>query len=532
MVCEHCGVITDDVRNRISDEMLCDACEQRRQVAIERERLEQHGAAGVHAIPDTQSEAMDDVNTTATGDVIDISDCCTADCQYNGRHDGRFTLVRCSWCMREFHRKCLKDYRDQIVYTCATCRRTPSQVAELTQTVNKMVKTVTNLSKINEKITKQLTETQTEYTKLVTVNSELRNAISNLTQQLSSQTWQNMHGAPNKGRTLVIGSSIIRDIDQEKLENIDVLSISGAKIKTIHDKVKTIKEKYNKTILVVGGNDCDTRTSDTDERQIDDILGDYRLLIEASKKVSSSVTVATVCPRLKDQETSERIDAFNAGLQVLCADAGCTLINNDETFKLSNNLPNDGYIIKHDKTHLTYSGTNRLAANLGLKAKPGFEQDICLRKSAKKQTQSKNTSNKSKHSFQTPRDHMPVNSQRQHHYNTTNAKRPPPRRHADRQQGPAAYHDHQDSHWQQRQYEDSDRDYDDDNSWQTMTHRSRRTARYNTTFGQSRNDYDNQRSCRFCGERNHSDDTCRHGDYIMCDVCRNPGHKSKHHKNF
>ena len=121
--------------------------------------------------------------------------------------------------------------------------------------------------------------------------------------------------------------------------------------------------------------------------------------------------MATVCPRLKSQLTTERIDCLNAGLQVLCAEEGCAIINNDDTFKLSNGDINDAYLLK-DNTHLTYAGTNRLAKNLGLQPKAGFEKDICHRKTTNKL---KPMPSDGKHFIKNSRD-KPVNANRNAHH--------------------------------------------------------------------------------------------------------------------
>ena len=92
--------------------------------------------------------------------------------------------------------------------------------------------------------------------------------------------------------------------------------------------------------------------------------------------------ISTVCPWTKGQHVTERIDALNAGLWVLCDKEKCTFVNNDESFKLSNGWANNGYIL--DGVHLNYAGTNRLVKNLSLAIKKGHQGDICRRKHATK----------------------------------------------------------------------------------------------------------------------------------------------------
>ena len=126
---------------------------------------------------------------------------------------------------------------------------------------------------------------------------------------------------------------------------------------------------------MVGGNDCDSHNNDS--RPVSDILEDYRLLIQDTKSKTHTVHVGSVCPRLKGQSVTDRIDSLNAGLQVMCNEEECTFINNDESFKLSNGAANDEYL-PSDRVHLSYCGTNRLAKNLALTIKQGHN-DVCRR---------------------------------------------------------------------------------------------------------------------------------------------------------
>ena len=133
---------------------------------------------------------------------------------------------------------------------------------------------------------------------------------------------------------------------------------------------------------MVGGNDCDSHDAASSERPVSELLGDYRRLVTDAKKRSADICISTVCTRTKGQHVTERINALNAGLLVLCDEEKCTFVNNDESFKLSNGWANDGYIL--DGVHLNYAGTNRLVTNLSLAIKKGHQGDIWRRKHATK----------------------------------------------------------------------------------------------------------------------------------------------------
>ncbi|CAH1794957.1 unnamed protein product, partial [Owenia fusiformis] len=109
-------------------------------------------------------------------------------------------------------------------------------------------------------------------------------------------------------KSLLIGSSIVRDIDEAKLNNTEVICIRGGKISDIHKKLLTMKREFDHIYLQVGSNDCSER------EDVKLISEDYTLLIRTAKQCSSSVTVSSVTPRIGATQTQERIDQLNGFL--------------------------------------------------------------------------------------------------------------------------------------------------------------------------------------------------------------------------
>ena len=75
--------------------------------------------------------------------------------------------------------------------------------------------------------------------------------------------------------------------------------------------------------------------------------------------------VSGVCPRRKTLEVIERIDALNAGLQVLCSDLQVDFVDNNPAFYLQDGSFTDGFLLA-DKVHLTRAASNNLDSNLRL----------------------------------------------------------------------------------------------------------------------------------------------------------------------
>ena len=171
-----------------------------------------------------------------------------------------------------------------------------------------------------------------------------------------------LNGLPDG--TVVLGSSIIRDVDEDKLVNTKCVCIPGGCIIDLTAKVNTFptSSKLRRLVLAVGGNDCDSRA---DDKPVPDILTEYESLIKSAQEISVSVTVSSICPRNKTGAVKERIEALNAGLKVLCDDLNADYVDNDPTFHLQDGSINDGYLLP-DGTHLTKAATNKLVANLKL----------------------------------------------------------------------------------------------------------------------------------------------------------------------
>ena len=139
--------------------------------------------------------------------------------------------------------------------------------------------------------------------------------VADVAASSSDERWRQF---PRANGTAVLGSSIIRDIDQNKLVATKCICIPGVHIKDIQAKVDKFPagNRLYLAVLVVGGNDCDGRQ----DTPISDILAQYEDLIEGAKSIATSVTVSSMCPRRKSIELNERIDTLNAGLQGLCDD--------------------------------------------------------------------------------------------------------------------------------------------------------------------------------------------------------------------
>ena len=294
---------------------------------------------------------------------------CIPGCRHGTRGGGE--MIRCCICGKWFHIKCLRLSQDECagVWPCYDCRT----IAQDLKSTNENVQTLTLLvQKLVNSHSRELADLRSRCDKLEndnvtlsTKNSALEVEIASLKSSQKSKTEQDI--------SLLIGSSIIRDIDATKLMNTKVVSLPGGHIKYVHNHIKNMGSTFKKVTVVVGGNDC---TVTTDPEPVDELLHQFKDMVAEAKCLSADINVATVLPRISDAESvTERIDALNAGIVSTCHTDGHTLINNDTYFKLTNGEINYGYFMP-DGTHLTKAGTNRLAKCLKLDIRANVKNNI------------------------------------------------------------------------------------------------------------------------------------------------------------
>ena len=169
---------------------------------------------------------------------------------------------------------------------------------------------------------------------------------------------------------MLLGSSLIRDIDPDKLKDTSVICKRGGTIKTIQDEVQGLSRGYNNITLVVGGNDCDNQPTSCPT----DIVSNYHNLAKMSLSKCKTLTVSSVCPRLTSDVTQTQIDNGNVGLMFMCEDMDkVTYVDNSPSFKLGDGTINDGYFTA-DGVHITRAGVNKLAKNLNLRTRNPAEE--------------------------------------------------------------------------------------------------------------------------------------------------------------
>lgn len=233
----------------------------------------------------------------------------------------------------------------------------PAQIAHLIQHVTDLANSLKEMKDAHQ-------ESKAESATLKYEIAELKSKMEMMT---ASSTYSSVASSikaqtPPKKETLLIGDSIIRDVDESKLLDTRVKCLRGATVKDVHEEMlKEKREKpHKKVVVVVGTNDCAK-----DDMPVSDIVNQYGSLVTVAHTLAEEVVISSICPRLDQKQHEGRRIALNAGLQGLCEDKKCNFVDHTQSFTLADGTVNEGFLLGKGP-HLTRTGTNRLARNLKL----------------------------------------------------------------------------------------------------------------------------------------------------------------------
>ena len=164
---------------------------------------------------------------------------------------------------------------------------------------------------------------------------------------------------PRSG-TLVIGDSLLRDIDGKQIRGVRVICKRGGYIADVKDLLLAQNKQYHHLISHVGTNDADLSL------ETSDVLEEFRPLLEAAVARADVVSVSALCPRLDGTHVQTMVEAVNVGLEQLAVGLDCQFISHDGNFRHQDNTISET-MFDEDGIHLSRYGTMKLMLNLGLK---------------------------------------------------------------------------------------------------------------------------------------------------------------------
>ena len=221
---------------------------------------------------------------------------CISECKH-GRSD-KGEMIRCCLCAVWYHEDCLGlQEHDRGVWPCPSCRKLNSRVEDLSQNMGTLIKMITDIKAIltttNAKDEEEKARLLSENATLVKENMDMRKTNSELNIKVNSLTWKNFRNCGQRSHVL-IGSSIVRDVDEDKLIDTEVICKRGGSVSDVKAAVEELNPGYDSMTLIVRGNDCEAKPA----KSIETILKSYDDLIVAAKEKSQIVRVSSICPRL------------------------------------------------------------------------------------------------------------------------------------------------------------------------------------------------------------------------------------------
>ena len=284
------------------------------------------------------------------------------------KQTNRTAMIRCCLCMRWHHTECVGiDNSDEVgFWPCPDCRNIAADMKLMREAVTTTMETtnatIRQLAYNINIISDTLSQRNFECERLLADNCDLRHKITLLTTENNDTRW----GRLMRHKTLLVGDSVLKKIDEEKLNATKVDAVSGTTVKDVQHRLQAQTAKYENMIVCAGTNDCSD--ADIDEQRFE---ATYRDVVKSAKELvldGRGVRISSIPPRNDSPMKNKRVTRANNAIKALSERMGVSYIDNGPSFKLEDGSVNDGYLAK-DGLHLTVAGTNRLVRNLKLATK-------------------------------------------------------------------------------------------------------------------------------------------------------------------
>lgn len=315
--------------------------------------------------------------------------CRGAECLHQDDKKGR-DQIRCCICVIWHHIDCVSVKKNEmdLIWSCFECRNIVpllkslhSEITELKCNQQHMTDELSKIAELREeenklrlkaeeelKIVKfQLTDLASQLNKQ---NDELREQLGNQKScihdpQASSSNNENAGETPPTSSltdsappvpSLLLGTSLLRNINPGKLENWEIIAKGGAKVEKLTQDLNDIPEnKRYKEIVVVAG------SIDLESKEIAEIAADYQALSVIASAKCEKLSFSSVLPRT-DKKYREKAKALNEKLKAVCENDGFNFIDNDPTFLMLNGNTNEAFLV-NDGIHLSKMGLDQLLRN-------------------------------------------------------------------------------------------------------------------------------------------------------------------------
>ena len=302
---------------------------------------------------------------------------CLPCCKHNRkekRECQKVNMIQCSICFLKFHEECVDAKKDDFAcWPCPSCRAIPSNISKIFDILVPLQKVVQESKTSSDTVARSLNQLETQCRFLREENTALQSKVDDLTRKL-----QDIQSKESK-TSLVVGDSLLRDINPGCLVDTEVKVIPGGKVNDVLKHLQDdVSESLGRIVLAAGTNDCSSQDfeCETTSKVFKDVINLAKQKVPESK----DVCIMSVPPRTDSDVHQQKVDLFNACLCTVAQDTGTTFINNDPSFRLASGVINDGYLMS-DGFHLNQYGTNRLVKNAKLRIHSRVKDgNVCKKK--------------------------------------------------------------------------------------------------------------------------------------------------------
>ena len=234
--------------------------------------------------------------------------------------------------------------------------------------ITKLKSTTEDLNKVNSELrqkqddgTKVIEDLKTEITALQVLqntHNEMQHKIEEQMKDINDLKLKVEEMKEDATKlSLLLGNVTLTNVCCHLETDVEVTCLPDASLEDLQAAICKDAQKYKNIYLVTGG-PCDGN-------DVQDLIAQYRGIINAAKNKSKELIVSSILPTLEDKEVNAKIELVNKSLSVLCLETGCEFVDNDTTFKYR-----DGIVIEacfdEEGENLSEFGIKRLLKNLRL----------------------------------------------------------------------------------------------------------------------------------------------------------------------
>lgn len=299
---------------------------------------------------------------------------CTESCDLDHTAGARQKSIECALCQELFHRVCVGvKPTARPMWLCSSCKEIPKTVKILVSTCKTQKEEIAVL----KKRVSELTQTPTEQAPIIVKTQIPQQPCEQNHQQATSsgtdEKQQNVRSVSNgattqtpaqtlsrkEHKTLIIGDSVIKGINEAGLDRTKVTCLRGARVQNIKESLQKASPCDYETIIIHGGtNDCTKDDHvDTATEQYDDMIKYVR-----DSAPETRLIISTACPRTDNIAHQGRVNTLNLKVKCVAEKYNCGIIDNDDNFKLMNGQADDN-LLNRSGLHLSVFGTRKLLAN-------------------------------------------------------------------------------------------------------------------------------------------------------------------------